>query len=65
MKFTLEINLGNEAMQTFENIEDALHDVLNDVGGEFLSGRTPQEGQVGLPIRDRNGNTVGKWEVTA
>ena len=59
MKFTLEIELGNEAMQTDEHIGRALS----------LLGRAFTEAQDGTDIRDAgkikdiNGNTVGKWEV--
>ncbi len=59
MKFTLEIELGNEAMQTRNDVEWALRKLGQEV--KYLS-EIPEDGDEG-PIRDENGNTVGKWEV--
>lgn len=56
MKFTLQIKLGNAAMQTSDDIADALRQVA---GRHNLA--TP--GEFGA-IRDLNGNTVGEWKVT-
>lgn len=59
MKFTLEIELGNDAMQTDEHIGRALS----------LLGRAFTEGQDGSAIRDAgkikdiNGNMCGSWKV--
>lgn len=58
MQLVLSINLGNEAMQTPEDVAMALinsaraiqhHDEMNCKAAHI--------------VRDRNGNTVGKWEV--
>lgn len=51
--FKLEIEIGNDAMQTTDDVADALRDVLLvlDNGGTY-----------GI-IRDLNGNTVGRWEL--
>jgi hypothetical protein len=61
MKFTLEIELGNEAMRTGADVGRALDNTvvpwLIDIGNLPL---TREHGRV----RDINGNTVGKWEVT-
>lgn len=55
MRFTLEIELGNEAMLEPWNVSDAIDAIrypLNFAEGD------------GAVIRDVNGNTVGKWEVS-
>lgn len=54
MKFKLEIELGNDAMQDQHDVAKVLRDVANHLGGPYgLSGK----------IKDDNGNTVGRWEV--
>ena len=60
MKFTVEINLGNDAAQTAEEIAWMLHtSIVRRIGDD----------QSELPIgafgnvHDRNGNTVGIWKV--
>jgi hypothetical protein len=52
--FTLNIDTGNDAMQTPADVADALRDVLLvlDNGGTY-----------GI-VRDTNGNTVGRWDLT-
>ena len=60
MKFTLEIELGNDAMQTYGEVLDAA--IASTPGYE--SGIEILPNECGT-IRDINGNTVGKWEVTA
>jgi hypothetical protein len=58
MRFTLEIELGNAAMQDSCDLRRALHDVnLQPMNAGI------EPGQTGT-IRDVNGNTVGTWEVT-
>jgi hypothetical protein len=56
-RFTLEIEMGNDSMQTGGDIADALRKIADDCdtrrGGKDESGR----------IRDENGNTVGHWEI--
>lgn len=55
--FTLTIELGNDAMQAPEDVARALRRVAVDVERvEF----TP----LPVHVRDANGNTVGRWEVT-
>ena len=54
MKFKLEIELGNEAMQDCSDVHDALQDVSRSVA----------EGLQSDNIRDINGNTVGSWKFT-
>lgn len=56
MKFTLEIELGNDAMQSAEDVFDAIASFGD-------TNPTPFSGGESHIIRDRNGNKVGKWEV--
>ena len=53
-EFTLRITLGNEAMQTPEDVAASLRDIANrlDWGMYRRSGE----------ILDMNGNRVGEWE---
>jgi hypothetical protein len=54
MKFTVEIEMGNAAMETREDVADALSMVSLMV----------REGQESGKVRDINGNTVGKFTFT-
>lgn len=60
MKFKLEIELGNEAMQTPCQVCETLNDLS-------IHGTLRQLNEFGVDdsgiIRDENGNVVGKWEV--
>lgn len=62
MRFTLTINLGNDAMQSTVHVVDALRRVATTmmlvVGPESTLG--PDRGI----IQDDNGNTVGEWKVS-
>ena len=62
MKFTLEIELGNEAMRDSHDVSEALLGLRTKFHGRpsYFDGGN-DEGT----IYDENGNTVGKWEVTA
>jgi len=64
MKFTLEIELGNEAMQTPSQVGRA----LKYVAGGLLDPDTRGENKFGVyddgAIKDSNGNQVGSWVVT-
>lgn len=58
MKFKLEIELGNDAMQSGRDVADALNNVafqLQDV--------TMRLEEMGGMVVDENGNTVGAWQV--
>lgn len=58
MKFTLEINLGNEAMQTGNDVAEALQGIVDRLVDTYdLS--ADMRGK----LRDSNGNTVGHWEI--
>lgn len=64
MKFILEIELGNDAMRTGNEVGEKLQLISRILGDSRVFGGplTPIEPQ---GIRDLNGNTVGKWEVVA
>lgn len=57
MKFILEIELGNDAMQTGEDVIRSLFD--------SMKGEAEMKLDIGVAGRlwDVNGNIVGKWEV--
>lgn len=59
MKIVIEVELGNDAMRTMDDVVTALdeHFCAQALGPHEL-----QEGEDGR-IRDLNGNTVGRWEV--
>lgn len=61
MKFTLTIELGNDAMQ--DSIDVAMR--IRVVADRLI--RLNHDFSVVTigPVRDLNGNTVGRWEVTA
>lgn len=59
MKFSLTIELGNNAMQTGSDIADALRGVVSGIGcHDELTGCESAR------ILDANGNSVGRWEAT-
>lgn len=68
MKFILEINLGNEAMQTAWNIGEALEAIAHslrfahDQNGGALPENWDEYDRSGQ-IKDANGNKVGRWEL--
>jgi hypothetical protein len=61
MEFQLKIELGNDAMQTADDIRAAVKDVAKYLK-EWRSDELPEVGD-NAPIRDVNGNIVGKWEI--
>lgn len=61
MKIVIEIELGNEAMQTMNDVRDALEESLLGRKGNFSALRRGEESI----ITDLNGNTVGRWEVVS
>jgi hypothetical protein len=54
-RFTLEIELGNAAMQTREDVGDALF---------RLAVTLTQTSRLEGIVKDLNGNTVGVWDLT-
>lgn len=55
MKLVIEIALGNDAMQTYAEVRQAILDIRTPR-------HNPEKGDSGL-LRDVNGNTVGLWRV--
>jgi len=57
-RFTLTIQLGNDAMQTWGDIANALRDTARriEIDHDVESGDS-------APIHDLNGNRVGKWHT--
>jgi hypothetical protein len=51
MTFILKIEMGNDAMQTTEDISEALDQVKSELESNIKRSK----------IFDRNGNTVGKY----
>jgi hypothetical protein len=64
--FTLKINLGNDAMCSDEDIVYALKQAASDIHKCFdlfdCDGKPIHPNH--YPVRDRNGNKVGYYEVT-
>ena len=58
--FTLTLNLGNEAMQTAEDISNALTRAAGWI--EDYAAREVEHGG-SMSLKDQNGNTVGMWTV--
>lgn len=58
--FKLVLNLGNEEIQYWYHIADALRRVADHIDGE--SDEQPESGDSNS-IFDLNGNRVGKWET--
>lgn len=56
--FALNIELGNDGMQTDEDVARALH----RLGSWFQENSTMFEQRSGF-LMDDNGNTVGRWQV--
>lgn len=55
-QFILKIDLGNDAMRTGNDVFKALH-----IAGLQINSNDAPYGK--RNIRDRNGNTVGSWQV--
>lgn len=55
-KLTLEIEIGGSSMSTGEDLALVLEGIAAKICGEKLTDREQK-------ILDRNGNTVGTWEV--
>ena len=61
MIFTLEIELGNDAMEQYTDIAG----VLRKIARKFdLESTEPITRVDGGKIMDSNGNSVGQWEIT-
>lgn len=62
MKLTVEIELGNETMQTAADVIDRLPKEI--YRGLERGLNDPIQAGDGGKIRDLNGNTVGSWTVS-
>ena len=62
-QFTIEIDLGNDAVQTADDIAQILYATADRIID--VTGSDPLTEHVGAfkNIRDLNGNTVGLWQV--
>lgn len=58
MTFRLEITLGNDAMSSPEDVGPTLERIGREIRRYGFS-----EPGTHAPIRDANGNTVGRWEL--
>jgi hypothetical protein len=65
MKFTLQIDLGDDDMRGYNDICGALKRLAQSISDEVDMG--PDEVTLGDThiVQDINGNTVGTWEVAA
>lgn len=58
-KLTVEIDLGNDAMRSGQDVSAKL-----DQLADLFAGFGPNLWLGGRAIMDRDGNTVGSWELT-
>lgn len=65
MKFTLEIKLGNAAMQTGEDVAEALEETARKIRDTYGIDYVDEWAGLGAFIRDANGNRVGRWSIEA
>lgn len=63
MKFLLEIDMGNEAMQGPDDLAHALDRTAKRIASGEMA-LHPHDGDT-AKIRDANGNTVGSWRLVA
>lgn len=59
-KFSMNIELGNDAMQQPQELADALREVANKIAAI-----DPTDTNAGGKVLDDNGNEVGTWEYEA
>lgn len=59
-RFTLTIELGNDAMQAGPDVAAALRAVADRIESDLLAASDEGRGT----IRDANGNTVGRWAIS-
>lgn len=63
MKFALEITLGNDAMQTGEDVARRLEVTAAKIRANYGIDYIDEWNGLGGYVMDANGNTVGKWTV--
>ncbi len=59
-KFTIKIQLGNDAMRSEADIANALRDIAGKIFHGHISLKEPNE----TTIRDENGNRIGSVAIT-
>ena len=67
MKFKLEFDMDNDAFWVNEEYtggirepdREAVYNLLREIGKQFWLSSAQSK-----PVRDSNGNTIGKWEIT-
>lgn len=64
MKFTLTIELGNDAMQRSDGVRRALKELRRHLGDTWVRGQLLNR-EDGEDIRDVNSVIIGKWEITS
>lgn len=62
-KFSMTIELGNDAMQTHRHVAKALNELAERIKKAPFSKVGCEPAQNEGKIRDANGNTVGKWSI--
>lgn len=60
MRFTLEIEMGNDAMQTYADIAYAVRRVFPDFANRPEEVDEDENGN----LYDMNGNRVGSWSIS-
>lgn len=63
MIFKLQIEIGNDDMETYGHIAEALQSVADDMRGYGIYSATKILDNP-ISISDINGNVVGDWRVT-
>jgi hypothetical protein len=61
MTFTAEITLGNDAMQTAEQLAQAIEYIANRIRAGYDA--EPIRAIITGRVRDDNGNRVGDWKI--
>lgn len=59
MRFFININMGNDAMKSADDLANAIKKVADRIASEQYDIDPDDEYEV--PINDDNGNTVGEW----
>lgn len=60
--FTVEIDCDNAAFQDEDAREYEIGRILRDLAGTIEAGPRLDK-EIGGPLRDENGNTVGSWSM--
>lgn len=62
-QFILKIETGNDAMRTNRDLARALKEQSEKVKCQDILSQAKKYGSIDGKIMDRNGNTVGSWQV--